>query len=367
MYLPNNGRNFRSRTMNGMGTGRNQASSPSLSSASSPVIPLPNPGEGGPVSPLPDASTPVVPLPNPGEGGPVAPLPDASTPVIPLPNPGEGGPVDPFPDASTPVIPLPNPGEGGPVDPLPDASTPVVPLPNPGEGGPVWPNYPIVNRPSLCFHCTFPRSGMVRFLNTVSGYEPFRISLGNTQVSDQFPYGSMTAYGRVAPGYQMVTVSGQNGYIYLQKTLPFRADSRSTVAIVKTASGMDLMQISDDICPYQGAMACLRLCNLDYYSNPLDLLTSGGRVAASNVQYREVTPFKRIRPGEYQFYLAETGQYITPYQGQLDPIESTAAISTLSGMLLSFYLTVRAGVSYSIFVLGRGESEPMELLVAEDT
>ena len=42
---------------------------------------------------------------------------DANTPVIPLPNPGEGGPVAPGDDTDTPVIPLPNPGEGGPVYP----------------------------------------------------------------------------------------------------------------------------------------------------------------------------------------------------------------------------------------------------------
>ena len=41
---------------------------------------------------------------------------DADTPVIPLPNPGEGGPVPDGEDESNfPVAPLPNPGEGGPV------------------------------------------------------------------------------------------------------------------------------------------------------------------------------------------------------------------------------------------------------------
>ena len=60
-----------------------------------------------------DANTPVIPLPNPGEGGPVAPGDDADTPVIPLPNPGEGGPVYPGGSADVPTIPLPNPGEGG--------------------------------------------------------------------------------------------------------------------------------------------------------------------------------------------------------------------------------------------------------------
>ncbi len=41
------------------------------------------------------------------------------TPVIPLPNPGEGGPVydGSSNTGATPVIPLPNPGEGGAVYP----------------------------------------------------------------------------------------------------------------------------------------------------------------------------------------------------------------------------------------------------------
>lgn len=41
---------------------------------------------------------------------------EEATPVVPLPNPGEGGPVySPEQGVSKPVIPLPNPGEGGPV------------------------------------------------------------------------------------------------------------------------------------------------------------------------------------------------------------------------------------------------------------
>ena len=59
--------------------------------------------------------------------------------VIPLPNPGEGGPVYPGDMEGEPVIPLPNPGEGGPVYPGDTEGEPVIPLPNPGEGGPVYP------------------------------------------------------------------------------------------------------------------------------------------------------------------------------------------------------------------------------------
>ena len=59
-----------------------------IKNADVPVIPLPNPGEGGP---LPDFNFPNIPD--------VSPEPDMDAfPVIPLPNPGEGGPLPTFPN-----------------------------------------------------------------------------------------------------------------------------------------------------------------------------------------------------------------------------------------------------------------------------
>ena len=82
-------------------------------------------------------------------------------PVIPLPNPGEGGPV--FDGSNEPVIPLPNPGEGGPVyGGDENENIPIKPLPNPGEGGPVYPG-PIITvpvRPVIpCFFCNNNKIG----------------------------------------------------------------------------------------------------------------------------------------------------------------------------------------------------------------
>ena len=139
---------------------------------------------------------------------------DEYTPVIPLPNPGEGGPVYPGDDmdtdpGGTPVIPLPNPGEGGPVYPGPDY--------------PDYPDFPVYpsppNRPS--------GRGRVRFLHAAYGYRPFRIAVSNRRLVNGLRYGGISGYSQVAAGYQTVTVSGTNGYIYLQKTMPFPAGSLS--------------------------------------------------------------------------------------------------------------------------------------------
>ena len=113
---------------------------------------------------------PTIPLPNPGEGGPVADLPgnNGNRPVIPLPNPGEGGPVADLPGSNDnrPTIPLPNPGEGGPVADLPgnNGNRPTIPLPNPGEGGPIL---------------NWPRRARIRFLNAAFGYPPFLVFVNN--------------------------------------------------------------------------------------------------------------------------------------------------------------------------------------------
>ena len=59
------------------------------------------------------------------------------TPVTPLPNPGEGGPVySGDDDSQIPAIPLPKPGEGGPVvyGGADNAQHPVLPLRAPGAG-----------------------------------------------------------------------------------------------------------------------------------------------------------------------------------------------------------------------------------------
>ena len=102
--------------------------------------------------------TPVAPLPNPGEGGPVYDD-EAQLPSVPLPNPGEGGPV--YDDgAQTPVIPLPNPGEGGPVydDSTP---TPIITYPNPGNA-----IQPLPTTPTFSY-------AAIRFLNAAYGYSGF--------------------------------------------------------------------------------------------------------------------------------------------------------------------------------------------------
>jgi len=275
------------------------------------------------------------------------------TPVAPLPNPGEGGPVDD--GAQTPAVPLPAPGAGGPsYDP---ANIPVAPLPNPGEGGPVHSGSTLGGvLGGTILHPTRLWYAQVRFLNAARGYQPFRVRINAVSAFRWLGFAGLTAYTGVPAGYQTVTVSGPDGYIYLQKSLPFQLGSRSTVAIINTATGLDLLQLADGCCAPTGGYAALRVSNLVLDSRPIDVLLGDGRVIYADVQYKETTAFKRLRPGAYQFLFAETDLTPMPAWMDVETLDSAflGAASPTDNRLASLYLTANAGVSYTVFLLSSG-------------
>lgn len=243
---------------------------------------------------------------------------EADIPITPLPNPGEGGPVDSGNSmdngAGVPVIPLPNPGEGGPVDSgrpnFPPIFRPVFPG---GTGGSVT-VIPGITFP--CYNCTATSFGRVRILNASTGYQPFYVYIGNWMVASGLANGDITSYVQAASGTQTITVSGANGYVYIQKPVQVRASSSMTIAIINTASGLDIMEISDISCNAPSGTSCLRACNLSQNLGPFDVSIgnqNSSYMAFTNVRYREVTPYTSFYPGWYQLYIARTGAYPSTY------------------------------------------------------
>lgn len=319
-----------------------------------PVIPLPEQEENSSVNSgtaMPDADMPAIsPI---GTETERQIQPDINMPVIPLPNPGEGGPVNGGsikPDY-TPVIPLPTPGNGGPINGgiNPDY-TPVIPLPTPGNSAPIAPGFPnsiitVLPRPILpCFFCNTNTFGNVRFLNAATGYNPFRIAINNQTVVNNLEYAEISDYGRVSSGYQTVTVSGQNGYIYISKQIQINTGTKTTIAIVNTASGLDLVPIADTACNTPPNFSCLRACNLSYNSGPLNLLLSNGYSIFRNIQFMEVTSFSRLLPGNYQFFVARNGR-----------------------VLVSSDIDVRSNSIYTVFMFNWNNSpDAIRTMVVED-
>lgn len=215
---------------------------------------------------------------------------------------------------ASPVIPLPNPGEGGPVDSgrpnFPPIFRPIFPG---GTGGSVT-VIPGITFP--CYNCTATSFGRVRILNASTGYQPFYVYIGNWMVASGLANGDITSYVQAASGTQTITVSGANGYVYIQKPVQVRASSSMTIAIINTASGLDIMEISDISCNAPSGTSCLRACNLSQNLGPFDVSIgnqNSSYVAFTNVRYREVTPYTSFYPGWYQLYIARTGAYPSTY------------------------------------------------------
>ena len=280
-------------------------------------------------------------------------------PVAPLPNPGEGGPVyddsmdnnsggnGSFGDdlSSIPVIPLPNPGEGGPVYNGPDHNRPSGGMWQPGYSHvpvyrPVFPSngsitiFPGIGFP--CYNCTTSSSlGRVRILNASSGYPPFNVSLGNWRIGEQLDNGDTTSYVQASSGFQTVTVSGTNGYIYIQKMITIRSGSASTVAIINTSTGLDLLEISDLSCNGPSGTTCIRACNLSPDLGPFDVaLEKRGNSyrTFTNVRFQEVTPFSSFAAGWYSIYVFRTNAF-----------NNSNAIAAASASL-------KAGKSYTLYM-----------------
>lgn len=154
---------------------------------------------------------------------------EGASPVIPLPNPGEGGPVFPGDGGSTPSAP-PS-GGGSPSRPTPS---------QPSVGG------AITIQPLPGTIITVPtRYAAVRFLNATHGYPAFRIYVDDTRVVNLLGAGTASGYIRIPAGNRRITVAGQDGYIYIQDILPFASGSTSTVAIINRTGGLTLTQIAD--------------------------------------------------------------------------------------------------------------------------
>ena len=280
-------------------------------------------------------------------------------PVAPLPNPGEGGPVyddsmdnnsggnGSFGDdlSSIPVIPLPNPGEGGPVYNGPDHNRPSGSMWQPGHSHvpvyrPVFPSngsitiFPGIGFP--CYNCTTSSSlGRVRILNASSGYPPFNVSLGNWRIGEQLDNGDLTSYVQASSGFQTVTVSGTNGYIYIQKMITIRSGSASTVAIINTSTGLDLLEISDLSCNGPSGTTCIRACNLSPDLGPFDVaLENRGNSyrTFTNVRFQEVTPFSSFAAGWYSISVFRTNAF-----------NNSNAIAAASASL-------KAGKSYTLYM-----------------
>ena len=165
-----------------------------------------------------------------------------------------------------------------------------------------------------------------------------------------------------------VTVTGTDGYIYIQKTIPFESGGRFTVAVINRPGGLDLLRITDTCCFAPSRAAHFRVGNLARNSGALDVLLPDGRAAYSDVRFKEITSFKRIAPGAYEFLFAETNQLPAPAYTDIETLDSAfIGANPLPDTAASVYLQVTRGRAYTVYLLQSGQGyNAVSPLVVED-
>ncbi len=199
---------------------------------------------------------------------------------------------------------------------------------------------------SNCRFCNFNQwmPAGVRVLNAAVNYNPFSVSIGNTTVATSLDQGSITRYSQVNQGYQTVTLSGSNGYIYVQKQM-YIGDGMSTIVIVNSASGLDLLSVSDTACATNSFSSCIRVANMAYYSGPVNVKL--GNVIFSSVPFQDVTSFSRVSSGSY------TAQISRPQRP--------------NNILLSVPLNLNSNRIYTLYIMNWNSSaDAIQTFLVED-
>lgn len=251
----------------------------------------------------------------------------------------------------------------GEVVPGPDFDPDFSVDPEVGPGPIITPDFNIGGGVIILPGLINPRYATVRFLNAATGYGPLRITVGNRLAASSLPFGGLSGYGRVGDGFYTVSISRARypREVISQLSIPFTAGELVTLAVVRTSIGVDLVRVSDTPCrnrPF--GRACIRCVNLCWNAPALDVLLNDGRLVFSDVRYKEVTNFRRARPQDYGFYIAQTSYVPTPYFSDIETLEDTPLIApnyNLPGIgvlqpLSSFYINAKRNGVYTAYILG---------------
>lgn len=175
---------------------------------------------------------------------------------------------------------------------------------------PIFPPFVPTPAPSPVVPCLFCNNnqwirGGIRLLNAATGYNAFSVFIDGQPAFIGLSFPQITRYRQISQGYHLFTVMGANGFTYVRKSM-YVGDGMATVAIVNSARGVDLTMIEDTACPTSGNSACFRICNLAYYSGPVN--ASMGNVYFNVVNFKTATSFSPYNAGSYTLNVARSAR-----------------------------------------------------------
>ena len=119
----------------------------------------------------------------------------------------------------------------------------------------------------------------------------------------------------------------------------------ATIAVINSSTGLDLTSIADTTCPTPNANACFRVCNLAYYSGPVNTVI--GNVYFNSTNFNQAASFSSMGSGTYTVNVARSAQP--------------------QNTLVSTTVTLRPGRTYTLYVLNWSPTpDTIQTLLVED-
>ncbi len=240
-------------------------------------------------------------------------------------------------------------------------TTPVAP-----EGGrpvaPVLPNIP-----------SFPTAyyGQVRFLNASTNNFPVNFSIDGITYGSGFGFGDNSLYQEISDGFHTVSVTSATamGTLLLQQTFPFTANQKVTMVLLDAREGgLEMIQVSDTGCTNLPAgYGCYRVVNASYSGSSFDVRLYNGDTIFRNLQFTNVSPYKRALAGNYTFYLTSANFYSVIRELPVILITAVTGMSPMSTPLASANVTIQAGTNTTSYIIGNTWSAyPLRMLTLTD-
>ena len=103
-------------------------------------------------------------------------------------------------------------------------------------------------------------------------------------------------------------------------------------------------------------LGCLRVANMSYENSAFDVLLYGGETVFRDVRFKEVTPMKQARPGEYDFYITNAARIGVIREIPIIVIGNFRPGNMASEPLLSFGVDIEEGGRYTCYIIGNSWS-----------
>lgn len=256
-------------------------------------------------------------------------------PVIPSTPTTPARPSRPRPPRPQPPRPI-GPGTTFPIGPVP----PQVVLPDWGNL-PSWPDWS-----SILPNYPQPSWGInARFLCASPTVSNLTVEIGNRTIITGMNMADVSRYVQYSRGSQRVRVMSSTGEVYIQQDIYL--DGNCTIAIVTSGNRLQLVVISDPGCTKPSTVSCMRVCNLAYYSDAMNVTVSNGLLRYTNLSPGVPTNFSRVTYGTYGVNVARTAR------PQVN--------------LLSTNVNLSMNRTYTLYVLNWNPSEDaVQVLLTED-